>query len=240
MTKGFFITGTDTDIGKTVATSAFLNLMRAAGSDAVPMKPVQTGCTEAAEKFMDLDLCMNLGNLSDTGIERSLMNLYEFETPCSPHLAAEKAGAKIELGRIRDACLKLMNKHDCVLVEGAGGVLVPLNKNETMLDLMVMLALPVVVVARPGLGTINHTLMTLKVLRDAGLYVSGVVFCETEEKPCGEIENNNWQTIEHFGRIPVLGRIPYLSSLVGEHPDADEFTAALAGNLVLPDQNQTS
>ncbi|MDO9083196.1 MAG: dethiobiotin synthase [Humidesulfovibrio sp.] len=189
-----FVTGTDTSVGKTVA-SAWLCLHT--GADY--WKPVQTGYPP--ERDADI-----VARLSGARIhpERHLLRL-----PRSPHEAAAQEGLRISLD---DFAWPQTDRP--LVVEGAGGVLVPLNEDETMLDLMARLAAPVLVVARTGLGTINHTCLTLLALRARNLPVLGVVFCggpnNTESGPA------NRQAIEHHGNVRVLGHIPSLQAVTRE------------------------
>ncbi len=213
--KGFFITGTDTNVGKTVVTAALLAVLRAAGKDAVPMKPIQTGCTEPNGVLVgpDLEFCLGMTGLSPGAEERRHMEVYAFKPACSPHLAAAQANTVIEFSSIAESFRILSQRRECVLVEGAGGVMVPITGRLTMLDLMVKLGLPVVLVARPGLGTVNHTLLSLRELRRAGLPVSGVVLCQAQPGERGWIERDNHRTIERLGDVPVLGRLPYIREI---------------------------
>ncbi len=235
-TNGIFITGTDTDVGKTVVAAAFLAMLRARGVDAIPMKPIQTGCREDAAGGLvspDLELCLELAEIRATAAERELMGIYKFKPACSPHLAAVEAERIIELPPIVNAVHALQERHDCVLVEGAGGVLVPLAGRLTMLDLMQALGLPVILAARPGLGTINHTLLSLHELRRAGLQVLGVVMCQTQPLPWGAIEQDNWQTIERLGNTTVLGCLPYLPGIGTGQVTPQAFLTAVEENLSL-------
>jgi dethiobiotin synthetase len=208
--QGLFITGTDTGVGKTTLAAALLLRLRARGVDAVPMKPIQTGGTRRAGKLTapDLDFCLRVAGLTAT----EAMCPYRFAPACAPHLAARRARRPIRLRTIVAAFQRLAARHACVLVEGAGGALVPLGGGHTQLDLMRALALPVLVVARPGLGTLNHTLLTLAALRAARLKVAGVFFVHTQPGRCGPLEHDNAATIAKLGRVPVLGRLPFLAS----------------------------
>ena len=138
--------------------------------------------------------------LAEIGADRTLPESYVFDPPVSPHLAAEWAGAKIDLATIRRPEGKLPGP---LIVEGASGVMVPVNGKEFMLDLMRRLALPVVVVARSALGTINHSVLTLRALQGAGLEVKGVVVV-------GTLNADNERAIERYGCVPVIGRVPLL------------------------------
>ena len=188
MGRDLFVTGTDTGVGKTLV-SALL----CAALEGVYWKPIQTGATEGSDRQTVMEL-------AGLGAERTLPECYVFDPPVSPHLAAEWAGAKIDLATIRRPAGKLAGP---LIVEGAGGVMVPVNGKEFMLDMMRRLALPVVVVARSALGTINHSLLTLRALQEAGLAVKGVVVV-------GLPNADNERAIERYGCAPVIGRVPLL------------------------------
>ncbi len=188
MSTDLFVTGTDTGVGKTLV-SALL----CAALDGVYWKPIQTGVSEESDR-------RTVTELAELPQERTLPECYVFDPPVSPHLAAEWAGVTIDLGRIRRPDGKLPGP---LIVEGAGGVMVPVNESEFMLDMMRRLALPVVVVARSSLGTINHSVLTLHALKGAGLAVKGVVLV-------GSQIQDNERAIEHYGKVPIVGRVPLL------------------------------
>ena len=221
---GYFITGTDTGVGKTTVTASFLNALRGRGLNAMPMKPVQTGCVASDQGWIapDLNFCLRFAGIDPDQETRAHLCPYRFPLPASPHLAAMQDHTHIHIDALMSHVKWLISRHDVLLVEGAGGVLVPLNETELMLDFMKRLAWPVLVAARPGLGTINHTLLTLRVLRDAGLTVAGVVFVSTGPESDALIEEDNIRIIEKFGSVPVLGRIPYLPMLAKGHIDDEE------------------
>lgn len=209
--KSFFITGTDTGVGKTVLSATLLATARAQGTDAVYMKPVQTGCRRQGSQLVapDLDFCLRAAGLHPSKAEHASMCPYRFVPACSPRLAATRARRPIRIDRITAHFQKLQTAHDAVIVEGAGGVLVPLGPRTTMLDLMKALALPVVVAARPGLGTINHTLLTLRELQRARLTVLGVFFVHTTPDRNPAIERDNERAIARATDVPILGRVPF-------------------------------
>ena len=190
-TGGFFVTGTDTGLGKTV-----LSAMLVAALDGVYWKPVQTGLIEGTDRDA-------VRLWAECPEERLLPERYCFDPPVSPHLAAREAGVRITLDAI---ALPPSLDARPMIVEGAGGVMVPLNDKDLMLDLMRHLALPIVVATRTTLGTINHTLMTLAALRSGHLHVRGVVMIGHEN-----IENR--RAIEHHGKIRVIGHIPMLEKI---------------------------
>jgi dethiobiotin synthetase len=188
MGTDLFITGTDTGVGKTLVSALLCAVL-----EGVYWKPIQTGAEE------DSDRCTVM-ELAELPAERTLPECYVFDPPVSPHLAAEWAGAAIDLATIRGPEGGLPGP---LIVEGAGGVMVPVNETEYMLDLMRRLELPVVVVARSALGTINHSLLTLRALHGAGLTVKGVVVV-------GPPNADNERAIERYGCAPVIGRVPLL------------------------------
>jgi len=225
--NGLFITGTDTDIGKTALAALLLAELRRRNINAAPMKPAQTGgggkgLRPEALDFRgvpDLDYSLAMASMMVDSKTYANMAPYTFEPACSPHLAAEMAGTEIDIAKMVIAARALTSEYDFVIAEGAGGALVPLNRRETMLDLMHALKFPVMIAARPGLGTINHTLLSIRALRSDGLDISGVVFVESEDVEPGIIEEDNAATIEHFGKIPILGTIPYCAQFRKPHPD---------------------
>lgn len=232
--RGIFVTGTDTGVGKTVVTGFMLAALRRAGVDAVPMKPVHTGCPRGTTGLLAPDpaFACRLAGLTPSLEEDGLICPYRFAAPCSPHLAAQLEGRRIALDAILECFRSMATRHDLIVVEGAGGLLVPLNREESMLDLMVRLALPVVVVSRPGLGTINHTLLTLRELQRTPLPVLGVVFNHTSPAPAGEIEKDNAAVIQERGGTVILGQVPYLPEL--PHQDRRQAGAPVAAIAGLP------
>lgn len=188
--RGLFVTGTDTGVGKTVLSAALLLRY----PQATYWKPIQTGPDDDTAEVRRL----TGGQVTDAGIR--------LPDPVSPHLAARRAGTTIDLG----ALLRSRDRDGAVhIVEGAGGVLVPVNDSQTMADLMAMLGLPVIVAARSTLGTINHTLLTIEALRARALRVSGVVMI-------GDRDADNRAAIEHHGRVPVLAEMPRFDPLTPE------------------------
>ena len=191
MSRGLFVTGTGTGVGKTVVCAALIHRYREA-ADWRYWKPVQTGI----EQDDDTAEVRRLAECETASCIR-------LPRPVSPHLAARWADIRILLDD-----LKLPSVDEAIrwIVEGAGGALVPLNDTDLMADLMGSLALPVVIAARSELGTINHTLLTLEALRARKLCVAGVVMV-------GEPNRDNCQAIEHYGRVSVLGEMPLLDPL---------------------------
>jgi dethiobiotin synthetase len=245
--NGLFITGTDTDIGKTALSALLLAELHRRGINAAPMKPAQTGCVKRDAgcstlnpissiqhqvfNVPDLDYSLSMAAMTVSVEQYANMAPYTFEPACSPHLAAEMAGTEIELAEIVIAARTLTSEYEFVIAEGAGGIMVPLNPRETMLDLMQALKLPVLLVARPGLGTINHTLLSIRALRSDGLNIAGVVFVASKPGEPGFIEEDNGNTITHFGKVPILGTIPYCAQLAEPNPTFDNLPIPVASEI---------
>ncbi len=229
MGKGLFVTGTGTDVGKTVVTAGLLRMLRAADLDAVSMKPVQTGCTPAGKgwRVPDLEAHWAAAAYQPPVDEAPWMSPYCYAPACSPHLAGAATGQYPEIAAIEEAYGALASRHEAVLVEGAGGILVPLDDTHTMRDLMRALRLPVLLVATAGLGTINHTLLSIAALRAADLDVAGVVLSATDPHADRQIHEDNPRTIAAFGEVPILGRIPWIGGENGL--DWNAFAAGMTG-----------
>jgi len=221
--RGIFVTGTDTGVGKTLITAGILRWLRHHGINAAPMKPVQTGGEARDGRLIapDLEFCLAASGIQASQDDIKLMAPYVYEPACSPHLAGRMAQHYPELSRIKDCAGKLLQNYQVVVVEGAGGVMVPLNESFTMLDLMKELDYPVVLVSRFGLGTINHTLLSIHTMQTSGLKLIGIVFNHTERPQAEDrfIEEDNPVTIAQFSGARVLGQIGYLENL---NPEKEE------------------
>jgi len=202
MGEGIFITGTDTGVGKTYVAAGIARGLKRSGVDVGVMKPAESGCKSRAGRLVPGDA---LKLMRSAGIRDSLdlVNPYRFKRPLAPSLAAEIARKEIDPEKIISAYQRLALRHDFMIVEGAGGIMVPLWQDFTYLDLARAFGLPVVIVARPGLGTINHTLLTISALQHGGLTVSGVVLSYTRETRAGLAEKTNPFVIEKLSGIPV-------------------------------------
>ncbi len=217
--RGYFITGTGTDVGKTIASAAVAALCRDAGYRVLTAKPVQTGCpVKATRPAPDVAVCLRLAGIAMPSAAWPLLTSYRFTPACSPHLAAARAGIRISVAKIARDLSRLQSMADLLVVEGAGGVLTPLNQRQTMLDLMRELGLPVILVSRTQLGAINHALLSLCALRQAGIRIAGVVFSAGRPGRASFIEKDNQICIPRMGRVPRLGYIPYLPNLGAMRP----------------------
>jgi len=204
--KGVWIAGTDTGIGKTHIAANLLAYIRTF-IDAIPMKPVQTGSEN--NRAPDLDCCLRHAHLEPTDNEYSLMCPYLYKKACSPHLAASIENHEIAIDHITACAHTLWKNHDFLIIEGAGGLLVPINTHQTMLDLMKAIPLPVILVARGGLGTINHTLLSIKALQTAKLPIAGVILNDAlpQEDDC--IRQDNPSAISLFGNVNIIGNVHF-------------------------------
>lgn len=199
--KGLFVTGTDTGIGKTLCSAILMNALRKT-QKVCYWKPIQTGI----EEDNDTLTVKNLANCVD---EEIFDEGFRLEKPLSPHLSARLAETEISVEKTLKFIEKERKKEKFFIVEGAGGVLVPLNDDELMIDLMQQLRLPVVVVARSGLGTINHSLLTAQALRSRNLEIFGFVMS-------GEPNKENRRAVEKYGKARVLAEIPKFATIDGK------------------------
>jgi dethiobiotin synthetase len=171
---GFFVTGTDTDVGKTYISQALVKHFCERGFQAVGMKPVAAGAELKDGRLLNLDV-QAISNASNVNAPLALINPYVFAPAIAPHIAAKQVGAEIAIEPIMDAFQALLQQSDVVVVEGAGGFLVPLNESLTMADLAKALSLPVVLVVGIRLGCINHALLTVQAIEAKGLDLVGWV-----------------------------------------------------------------
>ncbi|MFP6596472.1 MAG: dethiobiotin synthase [Candidatus Hydrogenedentota bacterium] len=218
--NNYFITATGTDVGKTIVTAGFLRYLRNSGINAITMKPAQTGAEKIDGNWSapDLQVHWKAANLAFSPEEQAIMAPYLYEPACSPHLAAHMAKRYPDIQHILDCASKLNEQYDCLLVEGAGGIYAPITETETMLDLMKAFGYPVILVAHRGLGTINHTLLSIEAIRSAGLTLHGIILNETENVEPDYIKQDNPSAIQSFGKTKILGNIDYITQLETE-PD---------------------
>ncbi len=191
--EGVIVAGTDTDVGKTFVAAALLCVLRRRGYSALPMKPVQTGATSDG-RAPDLEFILAAAEL---GFDQALyehMAPYRLPLPASPHLAARDAGVAIDPARIMESYRYLRAAGRPLVVEGAGGLLVPLADDILQVDLLMQFDLPFALVARAGLGTLNHTLLSVEALRARGAVIARI-YLNAAESEWGLIEEDNAQTL---------------------------------------------
>ncbi len=195
--NGIFITGTDTGVGKTFIASGLASCMKEDGIDIGVMKPVATGSLD------DVYMLIKASNVSD---ERSEINPIFLELAASPLAAKRILKRDISINAIREAFDRLMSKHEYLIVEGIGGMMVPITESYLVIDMIKDLGLPVLIVCRGALGTINHTLLTVHAALTNSIKVAGIVANMVN----GYIEENAIDIIKELTDLPLLGKIPYI------------------------------
>lgn len=206
--KGIFITGTDTGVGKTIAAAAIARLLAKRGVNVGIMKPVTSGCTERDGRLVSEDaelLAWGAGSGAVTADNAP----YLLRKPLAPSEAAAHDGVRIDFARIGKAYRRLCKKHDFVIVEGAGGLMVPLAGGLLVGDLILQLRLPALVVTRPNLGTINHTLLTTFSAKHMGIGVTGVIINNYPETP-DDAEAYAPHLLGSLAGAPILGVFPHV------------------------------
>jgi dethiobiotin synthetase len=214
--RGLFITGTDTGVGKTIVAAGLVASLRHSGSDIGVMKPIETGFSLRSSDAVFLKKM--------AGVKDSLTSIcpYRLKRPLSPFTAAKIENVSIRFERIAWAYGALLQNHQALLVEGAGGLLVPITREKMMADLALYLKLPLLIISRTGLGTINHTLLSVEVARQRGVEVAGVIFNHLGSRK-GLAERTNPSVIRHFLDVPVLGEIPYAPFLKKRGRDGEKI-----------------
>ena len=205
---GLFVTGTDTGVGKTVVAQAIIGALAELDLDVAAMKPVETGVgPNGPEDAQALAKAIRHSEPLD------VICPLQFSLPAAPLVAAEDAQQPLEVGKIREAWKQIRERHDFVVVEGAGGLLVPLIDDLDMAGLASEMEIPIVIVARAALGTINHTLLTLREAKRRALEVVGVVFSH-QAGPLSDADQKNFAALKKSLGPLVIGEIPFLS-----HPE---------------------
>ena len=208
MTKGFFITGTDTGVGKTVIAAGLASFYRQLGMRVGVMKPIESGCKRLEDGLYPQDaLFLKKISASPDGLDQIVP--YRLEHPVTPSVAAEMEGIEIDLNEVKRIYQQLERNYDLMLVEGVGGLLAPLYKRLTSVDLVRLLGIPLIVVARNTLGTINHTLLTVEHARQCGLTLVGIIINNCDPDPDVSSETNPG-VIKQLSGLPLVGVIPYL------------------------------
>jgi len=204
---GLFVTGTDTGVGKTVATCAIAVALRRAGARPGVCKPFATGCRREREGLVSDD-AEALAHFADCRLPLDVINPVRFAAPLAPAVAAEQARRPIDWGAVAQSLTRIDAASDVTLVEGVGGVMVPIDGNMTVLDLARAIGYPAVIVARSALGTLNHTAMTARLLRDAGVRIAGVVMnaYDADSPDVSMASNRRW--IARLCDCPVLAVLP--------------------------------
>jgi dethiobiotin synthetase len=210
--KGYFVTGTDTGVGKTLVASMLAAGLSKRGKRVGVMKPIETGCTGDPEDALTLSRAISPHpELDEYIINLELKHIcpYQFKIPASPEEAARAEGTEITPELIYAVYKERAQSSDCMVVEGAGGLLVPITSTLDMAGMARRMDLPLVIAGRAGLGTVNHTLLTLRMARVLGLRVRAVVLVRTREEK-DPSEDSNPDAIRRYGEVEVFGPLPYL------------------------------
>jgi dethiobiotin synthetase len=219
---GYFVTGTDTGVGKTVVTLALMQLLQQQGRVVGAMKPIAAGCELTPAGLRNADALL-LQRQASVALDYALVNPYAFAPAIAPHIAAEQAGVTIEVDKIYSEFNKIEKSVDCVLVEGAGGWLVPLNENETLADVARLLGLDVIMVVAIRLGCLNHALLTAASIAAAGCTLAGWV--ANLSPPLSGYAQENINTLKSRISAPLLGVLPEFQEV---------NTRTVTENLLLP------
>ncbi len=208
--KGLFLTGTDTGVGKTLIAGAIARALVTLGVDCGVMKPIETACRYRGKRLIPADgSYLRAAACSDEALES--ITPYRYRLPLAPYAAAMENKAKpVDLKKIVTAYKQLQKRHDFMIVEGIGGLMVPLTAKHHLIDLIRMLELPVLLVARSGLGTLNHCLLSIRTGEHMGLPFLGIVLNRTSQKKTAS-ETANRGILAEQTSLPVLGPFPYLA-----------------------------
>ena len=211
MTRGVFVTGTDTGVGKTLVACALAAWCRRHGLDAGVMKPIATGGVRRAGRYVSED-ALRLARAAASRDPWPLINPVCYREPLAPWTASRRSGRPIRFEPILAAAKQLRARHEVLIVEGVGGWLVPLTARRTVGDLAGRLQLPVVLVARAGLGTLNHTLLSLEAIRRSGLSVLGVILNHAQRPRSSMARlaaSTNVGLLRRLTSVPVVGPLAY-------------------------------
>ncbi|MDA8432597.1 MAG: dethiobiotin synthase [Nitrospiraceae bacterium] len=225
MAKGFFITGTDTGVGKTIVAGGMIKNLMFLGFKTGVMKPIESGCGREGGTLIPFDGMF----LKQTAhIDEPITNITPccLESPLAPLSASERDMVEIDIEGIRRSFSSLTKKYGAMVVEGIGGLMVPIREDYYVIDIVREFGLPLVVVTRPSLGTVNHTMLTVKCALDAGIEVAGVVINYSQPAEGSLAEKTNSKLLAQICPVPILGTFPYLKNL-----DEDEIARAAMKNL---------
>jgi dethiobiotin synthetase len=223
--NGLFITGTDTGVGKTFVAAGLARCLRDRGIRTGVLKPAETGCRLRTGRRVPGDGVF-LKYMAGAAEPIEKIVPYRLAAPLAPQAAAEREGVRIRTTRIQRAFRTISSRYDCTLVEGAGGILAPVTSRDTMADLIRLLRVPVLLVSRIGLGTLNHTLLTLSCLERRRIPVVGIVL--NDPSGCRDLSaRSNPSTLAQWSSVPILGNIPYRKGI----RTTREFANEIAGRV---------
>jgi dethiobiotin synthetase len=241
--KGLFITATDTEVGKTVITGAIAAALKARGVRVGVVKPLASGGVANQRGQLvaeDATFLMKAAGMAED--QRALVNSICLQLSLTPAVAAMQAGVHIDMPEVISSCRYSAEKFEQVLVEGVGGIIAPLWEDYLVADMMAELGLPAIIVTRPNLGTINHTVLTVEYAKQRGLKLAGIIINRWNSDQIGLLEQSNLEYIERLTGLPILGKFPVtatisvpearvdgLAELAEQHLDIDRLLAAMEG-----------
>jgi dethiobiotin synthetase len=223
--SGFFVTATDTEVGKTMVAGGLAGVLRRRNHNIGVFKPIQSGHLSANPEGDAARLKFLSGVEDDT----EHICPYSIQEPIAPLLALRRDGKRVYLKDIVEKYESLKAKHRMLIVEGAGGIAVPYAEDGLVVDLASLLKLPLIIVARPNLGTVNHTILTIEYARQRGLTIAGVILSGVGKTEIGIPERTNADLITAYSGVPVLGSIPWL----GEQPTREQVLNSFEQNIDL-------
>ena len=230
--NGFFITGTDTGVGKTVVTACLSLLFKNQGIDVGVMKPIETGvnpkCSSTANS--DAKFLMEISGTTDAEEE---VCPYQLKIPASPYQASQIVGTPIQPATILEQFKILQSRHNMMLMEGVGGLLVPITASYNVADLAREIGLPLIIVSRIRVGTLNHTLLTINAARQYGLKIKGIILNKQESGDLDEVEKQQAALIEELSDTPILGTCPFIEDVSVENLQQNlaQIEQAFQGNF---------
>ena len=230
MAKGYFITGTDTGVGKTLVAGGLAALYKNKGLNVGVMKPVATGCKLVNNRLVSDDAIF-LKLSAEVEDEYELINPVSLEQPLAPTVAARLSNTKIDTDKINTAYDTLCERHEYMIVEGIGGLLVPIDEYYFVVDMAEEMELPLIVVCRSTLGTINHTLLTVSYARQHGLEVKGIIVNESTENCDAVVKNTNTEEIKRLTDLPIIGTIPFHKKLDTEDYNKELLVKIFRDNI---------
>ena len=227
--RGFFVTGTDTGVGKTLVAGGIAHILRNAGNRVGVFKPVASGCARNFEGLVNADAEF-LRACSHCDFDLSVINPVRYLAPAAPIVCQSHENRMVDFAAVETAYNKICADSDVMIVEGVGGIRVPISAGVDVVELAKVFSLPVIIVCRPDLGTINHTLLTIDAARGAGLDIAGVVISGYNAETAGLAEETLPLVLEECGQVPVLSIIPYDEESDVENGKLGELTIEALGD----------